>query len=271
MYRSVFDREIGTPPPSTVDVDRVIRRRRRSGRLRTVLAGTAAGLTAVAVVGVTGTALPDRDRGAARFGGPTEPVPSASATGDPVAARLEAALRGFLTATLPGAEFHGNRPPSAARFGPLVFEHRHREARAEVPGVSGGESGEDYYFATADIVTGAGTGNIAVGVGRREPDKLGIEAICPDEGALDAKTYSCTPSTGVAGERITIAKTTGTRAVQYRVEVVRTNGVAVFVQVTNNSRKGAQAELELDRADAADPPLTAGEARKLALLRTLTV
>ncbi|GAA1038829.1 hypothetical protein GCM10009557_55920 [Virgisporangium ochraceum] len=261
MYRTVFDREIGTPPPSSVDVDGVIRRRRRARRLRTALVGAVAGVTAVALVGVTVTAADD-DRRGERVGGPlaSPPVPD-------VPARLEAALRGFLNATLPGAEYQGNRP----QFGPLVFEHRYHEAKAEVPGVSGGVQGEDYYYATADITTDAGTGNLSIGVGRRDPDKFDVRATCPEDGPLDATTYSCLPSTGPGDTRTIFEKTTGSKAVQYRAVAARADGITVFVVVTNNSRKGAKSELELDRADSPAPPLNGLQARDLALLSGLTV
>jgi hypothetical protein len=249
MYRTVFDREIGTPPPSSVDVDRVIRRRRRLRKVRTALTVAAAGVTAVALVGVTVTAVGD-DRRGERVGGPSASPPAGS---DQVPARLEAALRGFLDATLPGAEYQGNR----AQFGPLVFEHR--------TGV------EDYYFATADITTDGGTGNLAVGVGRRDPVRFDVSATCPEDGPLDARTWSCLPSTGPGDTRMIFEKTTGSKAVQYRVVANRADGTTVFVLVTNNSRKGAQAELELDRADSTEPPLNALQARDLALLSSLTV
>lgn len=266
MYRSAFDREIGTPPPPTIDVDRVIRRRRRARRLRTALVGTAAGVSAVALVGVTVSTLPG-DRGGEMFGNPNPPSPPPpSASADPVAARLEAALRGFLNAKLPNAEYRANRPKSGPQFGPLAFEHRYREATSD-----GVMMPENYYFATADITGATGTGNIGVSVGRADPDRFHITATCPEERPLDTQTYSCTPSTGTAGEKIMVERSGGTRATHYRVEVVRPSGVAVSLWVTNNSRQGAKGEVELDRQDSPVPPLTADEARDLALLPALTV
>lgn len=285
MYRTAFDREIGTPPPSTIDVDRVIRRRRRLRRLRTALTGTAAGVTAVAIVGVTVTSLNGGDPGGGEmFGGPADSGPSASQPAspsvspsvspsgspspDPVAVRLEGVLRGFLDAKLPGAGYRPNRPASSPHVAPLQFEHRSREA--ENDGVTTMDA-EDYYFATADIVEPAGTGNIGVSVGLKKPGGLDVSATCPADRPLDAKAYTCTPSTGAAGETVMVEQTTGTRAIHYRVVVVRPSGVAVSLWVTNNSRVGAQGEVELDRRDAPEPPLTVGEARELALLSTLTV
>jgi hypothetical protein len=222
-------------------------------------------VTAVALVAVSFNALPEP--AAERPGGRTSagPVPSASSSADVVAARLEAALRGFLNAKIPGAEYHANRPPSGAGFGPLVFEHRHKEAKNETQGA------EDYYFATADIVEAGGTGNIMVGVGRSDPEKFGLTGRCPADGPLDADGYSCTPSIGPVGARIMVATTRGSKAVNHRVEAVRADGIAVFVEVTNNSRKGARAELELGRADAVEPPLTTAEATELVLLPAFTV
>jgi hypothetical protein len=111
------------------------------------------------------------------------------------------------------------------RFGPLVFEHRYREASSD-PTMT--MMPEDYYFVTAD-----GTGNIGVSVGRSDPDTFGITATCPDEEPLETKTWSCTPSTGTAGEKIMVEKSTGSRAVHYRVDVVRGDGIAVSLWVTN--------------------------------------
>lgn len=62
-YQQVFDQAIGEPPPSTVDLDRVLRRQRRAARLRPVLAGLA--VLAVAAGATTAVQLTGGEESAA--------------------------------------------------------------------------------------------------------------------------------------------------------------------------------------------------------------
>jgi hypothetical protein len=61
MTRQLFDEMIGTPPPSTVDVDGIVRRKTGLRRLRRAAVGAAAVVTVLAVAG-TATLLPHGDR-----------------------------------------------------------------------------------------------------------------------------------------------------------------------------------------------------------------
>ncbi|SCF43708.1 hypothetical protein [Micromonospora mirobrigensis] len=84
MNQQVFDEFIGTPPPSTVDVDRIIERQRRGSLLRRAAgAGSALAVAGVAVsVGVAlgGGAGPRPAPPAAAPTVPVSAVPSASAS-----------------------------------------------------------------------------------------------------------------------------------------------------------------------------------------------
>jgi hypothetical protein len=261
MYRSLFDQELDAIPPSTVDVERVVRRRRRRQRARTVLAATTGIVVTAGLVVLTVRASPVADGPAERFGTPGgSALPSPS--NDPVAVRLAAALAGYLDGTVPGVRY---------RPAPLSFTHQVKEAKPEIPGVQGAQQGEDYYYVAADAETDAGIGSIAVGVGRSGPQLLELTGTCPAEAPLDAAEWSCTPDTGPRGERIAVTEDRGTAAVRYRVEAVRPDGTAVFVEVTNQSGQHRSAEFDGGRRDSPQPPLTVTGARDLALTPALTV
>jgi hypothetical protein len=89
MNQQMFDEHIGTPPPSTVDVDRIIHRQRRNDTLRRLTAGgSAAAATVLAIVvgvALTGGGRPDPATPAAVI------APTAAASASPSAAgiRLE--------------------------------------------------------------------------------------------------------------------------------------------------------------------------------------
>jgi hypothetical protein len=272
-YQRLLDEEMGTPPPSTVDVERTIRRRRRIGRFQRV----AVGASALGALALVATVALRPDAAGPQFGGPGPAVPvSPSATAssaapapgedgppridEPAAVRLTEVLKARLAARLPGAQFLTNRvrPPEAVDA--LVFNHRYREPAAT-------RGGEDYYFATADVKTAAGTGSIMVMVGRIDPDLFQVRAQCDDEGPLDAKGYECVPSTGPRAETVTTSDTRGTEKITYDIAVIRPDGIGVMIYVSNATFE----DTHNDRRSAPLPPLTKEQAKDLALDPELTV
>jgi hypothetical protein len=104
MTQQIFDQMIGEPPPSTVDVDRVMARERRSARRRRVAGAGTAGLLAIGLVFGAVTYL-------AGAGAPA-PLPAAAATSpsaptpwppDAVAA-MEREMREVVPRVAPGAQ-----------------------------------------------------------------------------------------------------------------------------------------------------------------------
>lgn len=266
MYRTVFDQEIGPPPPSTVDVDRVIRRRRRRRRAFTAATAVAAGSVAVAAVVGTLAALPGSSgedtggrgpSGSVSASGPGSASPSSSASApatDDTSVRLTGVLRDYLAAGLPGAQY--DREPA--------FTHQKRDAKKEIPGVQGAQTAEDYYYTHVELHTATVGGSIDVGVGYNDPEKLGVTATCPPDGPLDASSYDCRMRAGPAYETVMIEQVTGAGWISYRIEVIRPSGMAVFVQVRNQANQGQEARWP-------KPPLTVDEAVDLANRSDLTL
>ncbi|MFU8875014.1 hypothetical protein [Micromonospora sp. SL4-19] len=81
MNQQIFDEHIGTAPPSTVDVDRIIQRQRRRRLLRQ-MAGGGSGLVATGLAISVGVAL---SGGARRQPGPPVAAPAVSASAVPSA------------------------------------------------------------------------------------------------------------------------------------------------------------------------------------------
>jgi hypothetical protein len=144
-----------------------------------------------------------------------------------------------------------------------MFNHRIRRPASD-------RSGENYFFATADVTFPDGKGGIQVMVGRLDPDLFDVRAVCND-GPLDVDNWRCTPSSGPAGEKITQVTYNGTRAVAYEVTVERPDGVGLHARVVNYAEADAQAEFAGDRRDAAQPPLTMQQLLQLLLDPALTV
>lgn len=217
--RDLLDREIGTPPPSTIDIDALIARQRRHGRLRT------AGLSAVVMVMVltVGAVLVflrepggmqwDRNVGAS-------PSPTAAAKSRPdEAARLTAALRQLVSQLLPGATLAKapETTPGQPAGEPLVF-------------VDYGT----HFSASAVVTDAAGTGTLTVSVGR-EDTLFRTERQCmTDPPPLDVD-YQCKLVPSIDGVDI-MRSSSGIgdeNYLRFYVEIIRADGNAVSVDVTN--------------------------------------
>src|SRR5215217_664028 len=193
MDRQLFDDAIGSPPPSTVDVEAVIARQRRAALVRRVGGPGLVAAAAVAAVtfgvalavpgGLTGNPggggiTPGGGSGTGSSANPmgtSQPVrpgwppgmtdPCALPTdlpaipGEPadIAARLHAALDAAVRAQLPDAQLTANpyaRYENDRQYGPLEFFHVRQDGEA----LGGGScrQPQDYYLAKATITDAAG-------------------------------------------------------------------------------------------------------------------
>lgn len=280
-YRELLDAEIGVAPPSTVDVERTIRRRRRIRRYRRA-GGVASALVVVGLLAAV--ALRPGPAGPPRYGAPLDPTPASSPGSaaapspgmtdsedgpplidEPAAVRLTAALKQAMAARLPQAEFVTNRTRPPEEVAALVFNHRFRLPTPD-------RSGEDYFFATADVkqpdgAGSIGTGSIEVLVGRLGTGLFTVSTECADEGPLDAQGFQCQPSTGPHGETVVTNEVRGNQKITYEVFVTKPDGVGVMIFVRNTGLGHAHD----DWSSSPTPPLTKTQARELALDPGLTL
>ena len=150
--RTLFDDAIGVAPPSTVDVDLVVERRRRADRYRRAgLAVTAVAGIAGIVVGLGAIGAVTADRGPA---GQAASVPApAGETPAETAARLTAALRAVVAEKAPG--FTASADDVSAE--PFLVRHVYREGDSDtVPA--------DHYLGSAMLTDAAGSGQLLVTV-----------------------------------------------------------------------------------------------------------
>lgn len=221
--RDLIDDEIGTPPPSTVDVDAVMARQRRRVRVQRVGLVISAGAMTVAIVVVL-SVLPHSGNAPRLTAGA---APTASAKASPAktaptdprtaeAERLTTELKQIMTATLPGAQFLAN--PSEPGSQPLVF-------------VSKGQ----YFFATATIKDSAGSGTINVTVGNDDV-AMGGKLNCPTgPPPRDVAHLTCDvkPAAGAAS-MMSLSDSIGTHHYErHLVTVLRSDGNSVSVDVSN--------------------------------------
>jgi hypothetical protein len=216
LHQNLLDGEIGTLPPSTLDIDALITRQRRQARLRNAgIGGLVVAL--VLMVGAVFVVLP-RGEGTDRIPVAESPSPSLSPRAAE-AARLTAALQQLVSQALPGATL-GKVP--ARRQGeqtaePLVFVDRGTE------------------FEAAAVVTDAqGPGIITVRVGKLESSFSAERACSSDPAPLDVR-LQCEVVAGADGA-IIMKLTADIGFENYRrhlVQVLRADGNEVWFEVSN--------------------------------------
>lgn len=239
-YQERIDAEIGTPPPSTVDVDAVVTRQRRWIRAQRAGVAVAAGFAAVALV--TGIGLLQQAGGVRSPDQPAaQPLPSPSQSPrDPrlaEAARLTAELRPLLTQLLPAAQYLPDPQTDGPSGDALVYVDR-----------------GTYFLATAQVRDAAGTGSLRVTTGDLET--VFGSTTCPtDPAPLDVK-ISCDSIPGPDGSAVMRMTVTRNKWIRYFILVERTDGVGVGVEITNGIGDFA--------VKRAHPSLTRAEATSLA-------
>ena len=236
-YQERIDDEIGTPPPSTVDVDAIVTRQRRW--VRAQRAGVLAAAGFVAAVLVTGVGVLQHAGGVRSPDQVAAPSPSASPT-DPrqaEAARLTAALRPILEQMLPAAQFLPDPQDDGPSGAALVYVDR-----------------GTYFQATAQIRDAAGLGSLRVTTGDLVT-VFGTTTCSTDPAPLDVK-LSCDSIPGPDGSSVMRLTVTRKKFTRYFILVQRTDGVGVGVEITNGI-----ANFVVKRPT---PPLTRDQAVSLA-------
>jgi hypothetical protein len=206
---------MGTPPPSTVNVDAVIARQRRWGRLRQAGLVGGVSLMTLAIALVLTTLRGSGDPNLAPPGAsPSPTLPSR----EQEAARLTDALRQLLTTALPGAQFVApesteNPPPEA-----LVFVDQ-----------------GTYFLATAWIKDPTGYSTITVAVGKEETQFRSERACSSDPAPMDMNV-NCEVVPGPDGPTETISNSSKFDGYKFHAaEIIRADDNAVHVVIMNRT------------------------------------
>jgi hypothetical protein len=219
INQDLLDGEMGTPPPSTVNVDAVIARQRRWTRLRQAGLIGSVSLMTLAVALVLTTFRGSGDPNLAPPG--AEPTPTLSAR-EQEAARLSEALRQLLTQALPGAEFLDPEPDAYA-------EHPPEQALVFVDQGS-------YFLAGAQIRDADGISNLTVAVGKEDTQFRNERACSTDPAPLDMNV-NCEVVPGPDGAMTeTISNSSKFDGYKFHAaEIIRADDNAVHVIITNRS------------------------------------
>jgi hypothetical protein len=220
INQDLLDVEMGTPPPSTVDVDAVIARQRRWSRLRQ--AGLIGGVSVMtlAVALVLTTLRGSGDPNLAPPGAGSPPTATLSPR-EQEAARLSEVLRELLTAALPDAEFLDPTPDPFAEKPPeqaLVFVDQ-----------------GTHFLAGARIRDAEGIGTISVAVGR-EDTQFRSERACSTDPAPQDMNVNCEVVPGPEGPTETISNSSKYDGYKFHAaELIRADDNAVHVIIMNRS------------------------------------
>jgi hypothetical protein len=223
--RDLLDREIGTPPPSTIDIDALIGRQRRLVRLRQ----TGIGLSTAAMTLAVGAVLvfvPRAGEAPEKVGAsPTKvSIPPAPDPRKAEATRLTEALQSLVEQAFPGATFAkapvsmpGERPADPLKF----VDH-------------------GTYFSAAAVVTDtAGTGTISISVGK-ESTQFRMDRECMSGPYPKDVKFQCDVTSGEAGaliEKVT-SDIGNSHFRRFYVEIIRADGNAVSIDVSNGVIEG---------------------------------
>lgn len=216
--RTYLDEQIGTAPPTSIDMDRLITRERRRARYRRIGTPLAAGAgvalaTAVAVATFgTGGADPGRPGTGQRPGAggtvtPSGGAPSTSAPAVPRAPEDPAATADRLTQALRDAVRRVAPQVTAAqapRYPTPALAFTPREVPLQQPGVvlsPGATRPKAYVYDGGALLTdAAGKGVLMIGVSS-EADAVGVPTECRGEPGQGTE-ISCEKITGPHGETI---------------------------------------------------------------------
>jgi hypothetical protein len=296
-HQSLFDAAIGTPPPSTLDLDRFIARQRRSHAWRRAAAvGGGVGVAAAVVAGYAAVGLPlgagapiattpALQPGASASSPPTPPpyTPPADVPAFDAAftARVSPAARAAVRAVRPDVTLSSNYPGRPAL---KFYSNRAEVAPPTVP---------SSYYASADVSDAEdGGGQLGILIGYESESEL-VEApngsgyvsgpnldfdACPDPGS-DSELASCETSTGPDGEQITattmyfvdgeaVDAYAAGAGVHYSVFVARTDGTEIIMTARNFDRNGKPAKGARGGRDL--PPFTHDQLTRIALTPDLS-
>jgi len=217
--QDLLDGEMGTPPPSTVDIDRVIVRQRRRVVLRQAgLFGSVGAMTLA--IGLVLIVLRGAGGDPNQIGNPGPPATTPPTPRAAEASRLTAELTRLLTAALPGAEFLPPEPGSGEPVEPteaLVFVDE-----------------ETYFLAAARIRDAKGTGTITVTVGK-EDTQFRSERACSTDPAPQDMRVNCEVRPGVDGAKTEVVDNSSKYSdyAFHRAQIIRADGNGVSVTISN--------------------------------------
>ncbi|ANN20042.1 hypothetical protein SD37_33520 [Amycolatopsis orientalis] len=274
MTKERIDEIIGAAPPSTVDVDAIMARERKTAWLRpNPWVVTAAGVAAVAV-GAAFVLAPG-SFGTVRAAAPPSSAPELPEpckiptlmgpvpTEKPADAttRLTGVLSAAVTARLAAGT---TLAPNAVAYpvgepgrGPLQVVHSARPVSNDGGGVCSG--GEDEFLAGAATVLSGKKGSVQAILGRMG-GRLNLPADCADQAPVDMEQV-CRRSFGPKGEVIVAATLTvrGGPTI-HRVDVSRADKIGVVLEAANT------VDAKRDRKpDSPVPPLTLEQLTEIAL------
>jgi hypothetical protein len=269
-YQMLLDSAVGTAPPSTVDLDRVVVAGRRGARRRAtgMLSGTAVLVTALLLgaVSLTGGRLgstgPGQPAGVAPAASSAAPSRPASSGPVAIAERTGPALKSVPDDPQRAIELGISTRVDLARVAPELTAAAVTSAGAtsrtvteKVPDFR--YVGADGYRADAVVTTNTGTGYLHVLVG------FAHKVRCTSDGV----PVACHPVTGPDGELIyrnTRYGRTGRGVVEeFSVLVQRRDGSEVAISVTRMPGRS-------DRSGSLGPPLTLDSLVEIALDPRLT-
>jgi hypothetical protein len=261
--QDLLDDEMGTPPPSTVDIDTLMARQRRRGRYRMVAipACVAAATATVVLTVVTLAGYPDRATTA--VGSSSRPMPATSGpTAPPTlpltqrqreAVRLSQAVQHLMSTALPGAQF---QPMPLSDF---VSTHPTEAPVTPTRALEFVDEG-DFFLASAEIKDSTGVATITVSVGQ-EATQFRHDRACPKGPDPRDVRVQCQVVRGADGALVeelgTTSKYTPYKA--WLVTVLRSDGNAVIIFVTNETGGGGP-----DDAFRSGLPLSLSQTRSLA-------
>jgi hypothetical protein len=259
--RTDFDEAIGLVPPSTIDLDRLIaRRRRRAAFRRAGAAGATGGVAAVALGAVIAFGgAPGGRLGAAGPGPATSPSPPVPAGPSSAAARgpSSAGARPSSEPATPPAQARQTEDRLSQAVTDSVREHapgyslsasldgappfRFRYLYAPVTSTN---SGSNWYYGSADLNGPAGTGNVWLTIGR-------YGSVWNPPTTCETGETDCQVTTGPQGERVLrrVINENGIR--DYYVVVVRPDQTAVLIVAANQ-----RGQLDTGAPHQPDPVLT---------------
>jgi len=241
----LLDETIPAPPPFA-SVDDLIARERRAVRRRRAISSSAAATVLAVLVGVVAWSTP-WGAGFGLFGGPAP----ASTPRDPALEWLDNAVRAAMLREAPDLEWLDNRRET----GPANPDSTWYSTWVNSPG---DDADGRVYLASAVFRSHGRTGTLTVNVSRLLPDQPSPACFPP---GVDGVT--CVLVTGERGEKIrlaTIHYPVSPAQIEISVEVVRTDGTHVYVNVRNQG--GAS---ENDAATGEAPPMELDQAQRVAL------
>jgi hypothetical protein len=256
--KAQLDEEMGTPPPSLIDVEALVSRGRRQVRLRRfVAAGGGAGLSVVALGAVVAVALNASGPAGAPAGFGAAPASSVSVSPTPPGGKPTGPTGSEPPQSPPGSMRPVTEGQAAAeqrltnvvkalvqQYAPGAVASKDGSGREPLKvRVGSAFNSAAKYDASANLTVGDGQGQFYIGIG----DNQNIRTDC-DGGFNDGSGRTCTKGVGPAGESIVriVEPTDDKKNKAFLVYIVRTDNTGIFLTADDGNdfgnRAGTRAE-----------------------------